>query len=58
MMESIIPQNLFLCKDANNSYKKYSRERNIPRKTLNQSNKKRVTKKHLTCKMSTPNIRV
>ena len=44
---SFIDQNLLLCTDANNSYKKYCKEHNIKHKALNLSKKQRVAEKHL-----------
>ncbi len=44
---SFIDQNLLLCTDANNSYKKYCKEHNIKHKVLNLSKKQRVVEKHL-----------
>jgi len=44
---SFIDQNLLLCTDANNSYKKYCKVHNIKHKVLNLSKKQRVVEKHL-----------
>ena len=44
---NFIDQNLLLCTDANNSYKKYCKEHNIKHKVLNLSKKQRVVEKHL-----------
>ena len=47
MKGSFNHQNLLLCTDANNSYKKYCKEHNIKHKALNLSKKQRVAEKHL-----------
>ena len=44
---SFIDQNLLLCTDANNRYKKYCKEHNIKHKALNLSKKQSVAEKHL-----------
>ena len=47
MKGSFNHQNLLLCTDANNSYKKYCKEHNIKHKVLNLSKKQRVVEKYL-----------